>query len=81
MPGPRVRFVRLRIADAVAVCSETMAQTPYPQTDRELMRLIERSRGIVRGISNWFVNWGWAVGASGGCCWSNWRGLRLVASW
>ena len=29
----------------VAVCSETMAQTPYPQTDRELMRLIERSAG------------------------------------
>jgi ribonuclease R len=28
-----------------AVCSETMAQTPYPQTDRELMRLIERSAG------------------------------------
>src|SRR6266702_3525982 len=30
---------------AVAVCSETMAHTPYPQTDRELMRLIERSPG------------------------------------
>jgi ribonuclease R len=29
----------------VAVFSETMAQTPYPQTDRELMRLIERSAG------------------------------------
>jgi ribonuclease R len=28
-----------------AVCSETMARTPYPQTDRELMRLIERSAG------------------------------------
>jgi ribonuclease R len=28
-----------------AVCSETMAHTPYPQTDRELMRLIERSPG------------------------------------
>src|SRR5580704_14697239 len=28
-----------------AVCSEKMAHTPYPQTDRELMRLIERSPG------------------------------------
>ena len=28
-----------------AVCSESMAKTPYPQTDRELIRRIERSAG------------------------------------
>ena len=29
----------------VAICSLEMAQTPYPQSDREILRLIERSAG------------------------------------